>query len=91
MEEEKENIKKFSLQKFLESFISPFSNLKSAIDFGSDADNAAVSNYVKGFAMLYRQLEKVLESFGLEKIEPKKRCWIWFTFSQCLSCRRYFK
>ncbi|WP_215744636.1 nucleotide exchange factor GrpE [Mesomycoplasma hyorhinis] len=72
MEEEKENIKKFSLQKFLESFISPFSNLKSAIDFGSDADNAAVSNYVKGFAMLYRQLEKVLESFGLEKIEPKK-------------------
>lgn len=70
--EEKENIKKFSLQKFLESFISPFSNLKSAIDFGVSTENPAVSNYVKGFEMLYKQLENVLESFGVQKIEPKK-------------------
>lgn len=70
-EEEAKILKLYGAQSFFEDFLSPFLNLKTAIDFGSNSNDPNVSNYVKGFSMLFAQLEAIMENFGITKIEPK--------------------
>ncbi|UVD81611.1 nucleotide exchange factor GrpE [Mycoplasma iguanae] len=71
MEAEVAEIKKYSLQKFLENFLIPLNNLNLAIQAGNNQENVAVNNYVRGFEMIVSQMENILESFGLSKIIPQ--------------------
>ncbi|WGI36635.1 nucleotide exchange factor GrpE [Mesomycoplasma lagogenitalium] len=64
------NIKKYGIQKFFESFLIPLRNFELAISAGEKQNNPAILNYVKGFSMLFKQIEQVFADFGISKIEP---------------------
>lgn len=66
-----EEIKKYSLQKFIENFANPLINFINAIEAGKKIDNPQVKNFVLGFEMLQKQMEDALKSQKIKKIEPK--------------------
>ncbi|MBN3534930.1 nucleotide exchange factor GrpE [Mycoplasma procyoni] len=64
------NIKKYGLQRFFEDLIMPLRNFELAIQMGSKQENPSVQSYVKGFSMLFKQIEQILSEAGVTKIEP---------------------
>ncbi|ACF07404.1 heat shock protein GrpE [Metamycoplasma arthritidis] len=62
---------KYALQEFLESLLQPLNNFELAIKSAHTIENDVVQNFVKGFDMLYSQIEQVLSEVGISKIEPK--------------------
>ncbi|QNM93782.1 nucleotide exchange factor GrpE [Mycoplasma sp. Pen4] len=71
MNQEKAQIKKYALQKFLEDFIEPFNNFQLANQAGINSDDAKVKNYCLGFSMIARQFIMLLEQHNASLIEPQ--------------------
>ncbi|MGL5590791.1 MAG: nucleotide exchange factor GrpE [Metamycoplasmataceae bacterium] len=72
-EEKLKETKDFQLQSFFEKFLRPLNNLYMAVEYGvNDSDNPEVVGYVKGFELLVNQMFSVIDSFGIEIIEPQK-------------------
>ncbi|UUM24704.1 nucleotide exchange factor GrpE [Mycoplasma sp. 3686d] len=67
---EKEEIKKYALQKFIEEFSIPYNNLIAAVKSGENSTNDQVKNYCYGFSLVLKQLEQALDSSGIKVIEP---------------------
>ena len=65
--------KKFALQKFFEKFIIPLNNLDLATKAANNIQNDIVTNFNTGFKMLYKQMDSILEEFGISKIIPLVR------------------
>ncbi|AZG68575.1 nucleotide exchange factor GrpE [Mycoplasma struthionis] len=63
--------KQYALQKFLEELLIPLNNFELAINAANKIDNDIVRNYARGFDMLAKQIDNVLEDAGLRKIIPK--------------------
>ncbi len=68
--QDQEHVKKYSLQKFFESIIKPFTNLTQAIAFGTNSDDHNVKAYVIGFEMYINQLLSTFNDFGIIEIKP---------------------
>lgn len=68
---EKNEIEKYTLQKFLESILQPFSYLLNAINFGNNSDDANVKAYVVGFTLYIDQLLEEFSNFGIHQIKPQ--------------------
>lgn len=62
---------KYALQDFLENLLQPLNNFELAIKSAHTIENDIVQNFIKGFDMLYSQIENVLKDTGISKIEPK--------------------
>lgn len=71
MHEEKQTIAKYTLQKFLENILQPFTYLMTAINIGQNADDNNVKAYVAGFTMYIRQLLDEFSHFGVSEIKPQ--------------------
>lgn len=71
MDEEKNNIKKFSIQKLVEQIINPLLNIELAITAGKK-QGPEVQAYVMGFEMLMNMLYQSMESFGIASIIPSE-------------------
>ncbi|MBN0970426.1 nucleotide exchange factor GrpE [Mycoplasma phocoeninasale] len=63
-------IKDYALQSFLEDLLTPLNNFEIAINSAKDIDNPIVQNFVRGFEMLYTQIDTILNDHGVEKIIP---------------------
>ncbi len=70
-QKELEHIKKYASSKFFEDFIEPLLNLELAIEAGKTQESDGVKNYVIGFEMLLKQIEDIMESHSVVKINPK--------------------
>ncbi|MCU9934902.1 nucleotide exchange factor GrpE [Mycoplasmopsis cynos] len=68
---EKNEIKKYALQSFLESFAIPFNNFISAISAGQNSPTQEVQNYCLGFNIVSKQFENLLEENGVQLIRPE--------------------
>lgn len=69
LDEEKNNIKKFAIQKLVEQIINPLLNIEIAISAGKK-QGPEVQAYVMGFEMLMNMLYQSMESFGIQSILP---------------------
>ncbi|EGV00140.1 nucleotide exchange factor GrpE [Mycoplasmopsis columbina] len=68
--EELDNIKKYSLQKFVEDFTNPYGTLKMAINAGENSSSQEVKNYLMGFKMVLGMLENSLNNHGITEFQP---------------------
>ncbi len=71
MLEEKATIEKYTLQKFLENILQPFTYLMTAINIGQNIEDNNVRAYVAGFTMYIRQLIDEFKHFGVSEIKPQ--------------------
>ncbi|WP_412031591.1 nucleotide exchange factor GrpE [Metamycoplasma buccale] len=71
LEKQLKESKDYALQKFLEELILPLNNFELAINSAKNIENNIVQNFIKGFKMLYGQIEQVLYDFKIAKIIPK--------------------
>lgn len=69
-DENKKEAKMYALQKFMEDFLSPYANLKMAINGAKKNENPAVKNFVIGFEMILKQIENVFLDWNINIIEP---------------------
>ncbi|MBN4084509.1 nucleotide exchange factor GrpE [Mycoplasma sp. CSL10166] len=67
---EKDEIKSFALQGFLEDFINPFNNFVMAQKVAENSENDQLRNYAIGFNIVIKQIIDVLESNNAELIIP---------------------
>ncbi|VEU76195.1 nucleotide exchange factor GrpE [Mycoplasmopsis columboralis] len=67
---DKEEVKKFALQKLASELAVPYNNLLMATKAGENSDNAQVKNYCYGFSLVIKQLQNALNESGIELIEP---------------------
>ncbi|MCU9931548.1 nucleotide exchange factor GrpE [Mycoplasmopsis felis] len=70
LQKEKETIKQFALQNFLEDFMMPFNNLTMAVNAGSNSTSQEVKNYNLGFNIVLQQFENVFNNHNVELIKP---------------------
>ncbi|QDY88750.1 nucleotide exchange factor GrpE [Mycoplasma anserisalpingitidis] len=70
LKEEKQKIKDFALQSFVEDFISPFNNFILAIKATENTDNQVLKNFIYGFKMIENQFINTLNSHNIELIIP---------------------
>lgn len=78
-------IKQYSLQKFFETMIDPFINLKQAIDAGSNSTDKNVQAYTVGFKMFIDKIMQVFTTFGLKEINPSVGTMFNPKFHECLA------
>ncbi|ADE19448.1 nucleotide exchange factor GrpE [Mycoplasma crocodyli] len=71
IERDKQEIRQYALQNFLEDFITPYNNFELAIESGKNIDNQMVKNFVIGFNMIQKQFERMLEDNKIEIIKPE--------------------
>lgn len=64
---EAENTRKYRIQSFASEILPVLDNLERALQVNSE--NEAVTNYVKGFEMIYTQLVAILEKEGVKEID----------------------
>ncbi|MCU4706846.1 nucleotide exchange factor GrpE [Mycoplasma sp. CSL7503-lung] len=67
---EKDEVKSFVLQGFLEDFINPFNNFVMAQKVAENSENDQLRNYAIGFNIVIKQMIDVLESNNAELIIP---------------------
>ncbi|MBU4692988.1 nucleotide exchange factor GrpE [Mycoplasma sp. CSL7491-lung] len=67
---EKDEIKSFALQGFLEDFINPFNNFVMAQKVAENSENDQLRNYAIGFNIVIKQIIDILESNNAELIIP---------------------
>ncbi|MCU9939835.1 nucleotide exchange factor GrpE [Mycoplasmopsis felis] len=70
LQKEKETIKQFALQNFLEDFMTLFNNLTMAVNAGSNSTSQEVKNYNLGFNIVLQQFENVFNNHNVELIKP---------------------
>lgn len=70
LKEEKQKIKDFALQGFVEDFISPFNNFILAIKATENTNNQVLKNFIYGFKMIENQFVNTLNNHNIELIIP---------------------
>lgn len=70
--EEKEKIKNFALQGFVEDFIIPFNNFILAIKATENTDNQVLKNFIYGFKMIENQFINTLNDHNIDLIIPNE-------------------
>lgn len=71
LQKEKEEIKMYAMQSFLEDFIIPYNNFLLALRAGEKSTNIEVKNYVIGFKMIDKQFVDLLSNHKVEIIAPE--------------------
>lgn len=69
LQKEADNAKKYRFQQAGLALLPIVDNMGMAIQV--DSENEELTNYVKGFEMIYQQLQRVLESEGVKEIEAE--------------------
>ena len=69
LQKEADNAKKYRFQQAGLALLPIVDNMGMAIKV--DSENEELTNYVKGFEMIYQQLQRVLEDEGVKEIEAE--------------------
>ena len=69
LQKEADNAKKYRFQQAGLALLPIVDNMGMAIKV--DSENEELTNYVKGFEMIYQQLQRVLEDEGVKEIEAQ--------------------
>ena len=69
LKKEADSAKKYRFQQAGLEMLPILDNMKMALNIPSD--NPELTNYVKGFEMIYQQMQRVLENEGVKEIEAE--------------------
>lgn len=73
LQKEADTAKKYRFQQAGLELLPVMDNMRMALD--AQTENTDVETYVKGFEMIYKQLQRILESEGIKEIEAEGKAF----------------